>query len=140
AAAEAAALLGSENAPVGAFAFGVSPVRPESPVCTAEAPILELLRIWVLSVAAVNLAAPVLPESPELPDSAWGSAIAVEDAAPVSPVLVAEDWARERPESPEMADGLCVTLTSPPSPPLTEPSAMESPPVTAPSETRLLRP
>ena len=139
-ASEAAPLLAPENAVLAAAAFPVSPVLPESPLRTAEAPIFELLAGWVLSVAAVSLVAPVFPESPESPDRATGSAIAVEEAAPVSPVLVDDDWARDRPESPEMAAGLWVTLTSPPSPPLTEPLAMESPPVTLPNVTRLLRP
>src|SRR5207302_4007243 len=74
-------------------------------------------------------ASPVLPEAPESPDCASGLAVAVELAAPVFPVLVDELCARESPESPLIACGDRFSVTLPPSPPLAEPTAMESPPV-----------
>src|SRR5581483_6360734 len=42
------------------------------------------------------------------------------------PVLVAEDCATALPELPEIAVGITVTSTDPPSPPLASPTAMES--------------
>ena len=137
---EPAPLLAIESAVLAALALPVLPVRPESPDRTVEALMLALPLILVFMVAAVSLASPVLPEAPESPDMATGSAVAVEEAAPVLPVLVADDWARDSPESPETAVGLWSLWTSPPAPPLTEPLAMESPPVTEPSFTRLPRP
>ena len=56
--------------------------------------------------------------------------MALEDAGPVLPVLVAEDWAVEAPEFPEVAVGSTVALMLPPSPPLAVVEEMESPPVT----------
>src|SRR5205807_200621 len=99
-----------------------------------------LLPMAVFRAAAVSLALPVSPDLPESPDMAAGSAMAVEEAGPVLPVLVAEDWAHEVPESPDCASGAWSASTLPPSPPSTDTLAIESPPVTAPPETRLLRP
>ena len=78
--------------------------------------------------------------SPESPDIAVGLPTAVELAPPVSPVLVEEDWAHEAPESPDTAVGVWLAFTLPPSPPLAETLAIESPPVTEPILTRLRLP
>src|SRR5439155_673370 len=97
-----------------------SPPRPPNPPAA-------LLRTALAAkpvspeVAVASLAAPLLAKLSAEPE-AW--------AEPVSPVLVAEDCAMAAPESPETAVGLCVIFTSPPSPPLAERLAMESPPVT----------
>src|SRR5439155_1277464 len=88
------------------------------------------LRAWAAALAATG-AGPVSPVGPESPESTTGLEIAVEVAGPVSPVLVAEDWAVEAPESPEAAVGSTVPRTSPPSPPLASALAMESPPTTS---------
>src|SRR5205807_578414 len=58
-----------------------------------------------------------------------GSEIALEEAGPVAPVFVAEDWAVEAPEPPEVAVGSMLALMLPPAPPLASVLAMESPPV-----------
>src|SRR5205085_432832 len=60
------------------------------------------------SPAAVRVlwAPPVEPVGPESPERANGMNEAVELAGPVSPVLVAEDWLRVRPESPVRAVGV----------------------------------
>src|SRR5205085_4582313 len=73
---------------------------------------------------------PSLPVAPPLPEAADGSEMAVDEAAPVSPVLVAEDWAVEAPELPEVARGSMVARMAPPSPPLATALARESPPLT----------
>src|SRR5205085_11416644 len=84
----------------------------------------------VLIAPAVSFTSPVLPVSPESPETATGLPTAVELAPPVSPVLVAEDCAVDAPELPDRALGVWEPFTSPPSPPLAEVLAMESPPVT----------
>src|SRR5581483_3504304 len=84
----------------------------------------------VLTAPTVAFTSPVRPVSPELPDRAAPFDTAVELAEPVSPVLVEEDWAMAAPELPETAVGLWSAFTLPPSPPLAERLAMESPPVT----------
>src|SRR5439155_19802027 len=89
---------------------------------------------------ALALSLPVVAASAELTDVAFGQAWAAEVAATVLPVLVAEDWARERPELPDMAVGERSTDPPPPSPPLASPEAMESPPAMLPPPTALLRP
>src|SRR5947209_1421650 len=101
---------------------------------------LALPRMAVLTAPRVASAFPVSPESPEFPDSAVGSAIAVEDAGPVLPVLVDEDCAHDVPESPDWATGDWSFLTLPPAPPSADTLAIESPPVTEPPVMRLLRP
>jgi hypothetical protein len=106
---ELAPVLATEMAPPLALA---SPVEPESPD-PERRPLEE----------------PVEPEAPEV---ALGAEKAVEEAGPVSPVLVAEDWAVTSPEFPEIAVGTAVTCTSPPSPPLALAWAMELPPTTVP--------
>src|SRR5262249_44602082 len=55
---------------------------------------------------------------PELPLRAVGLAVAVEDAAPVSPLLLAEPWVRTVPEAPDVAVGEPVTVALPPAAPL----------------------
>src|SRR2546427_526057 len=77
---------------------------------------------------------------PESPETADGSEMALEEAGPVAPVLVAEDWAVEAPELPEAATGSMVALMPPPLPPLAEPLAMVSPPLTRTSPDKLLPP
>src|SRR5438270_3988703 len=122
-----------------AAAFPVRPVSPELPERTVTSGLATPLMPSLRAVKSAE-ALPVVPESPELPDVAVGLAFAVELAAPVFPVLVADDWARERPEFPEMLVGDRSSLPRPPLPPLAEPEAMESPPVMAPPVTRLARP
>src|SRR5438270_13942591 len=85
---------------------------------------------------ALTLASPVVPVLPESPDTASGSAIAVDVAGPVSPVLVADDCAITVPELPVIAEGDWVRLALPPFPPLAEVEAMESPPLILPTPTR----
>src|SRR5438067_607057 len=93
----------------------VDPVHPDSPD----------------RALPVAVASPVLPESPEDaflpdaspvepddPDRATGAADPVDAAHPVSPLLVADDWAVASPDRPVMAVGITVTLTDPPLPPL----------------------
>src|SRR5205085_11872447 len=69
-----------------------------------------------------------------------GAVPTLEDAGPVSPLLVAEDWAVEAPEAPEVARGSMVAWTLPPAPPLASVLAMESPPVTVMGPVRAPKP
>ena len=119
-----------------------SPVRPESPVLPEKAAVRGApLALIVLSLlVALTLASPVAPDMPESPVMATGLASAVEVAEPVSPVLVADDWAMAAPELPLIAEGDCVRLALPPSPPFALTSAIESPAVMRPTLARLLRP
>src|SRR2546423_14027539 len=89
---------------------------------------------------ALTLASPVVPVMPESPEMATGLASAVEVAGPVSPVLVADDWAMAAPELPLIAEGDCVRLALPPSPPFALTLAIESPAAMRPTLARLLRP
>ena len=59
----------------------------------------------VLTAAGLAAASPVSPEAPESPERAVGLAVAVAEASPVSPVLVAEAWAVEAPVLPLVALG-----------------------------------
>ena len=59
---------------------------------------------------------PVLPVAPEGPEADTGAEAAVELALPVSPELVADDWASEAPEAPELDSGEASTDEPPPSP------------------------
>ena len=96
----------------------VSPVRPVSPVSASPPTARAIPRIEPLAAVGVEVALPESPESPESPDTATGLASALDDASPVSPVLVAETWALEEPEAPEVAVGLLVVrLAAPPAPP-----------------------
>src|SRR5205807_3458464 len=69
-----------------------------------------------IGVACAVCVPPVDPVEPESPERATGLNHAVELAGPVSPVLVADDWLRVRPESPVRAVGVTVAFTSPPLP------------------------
>src|SRR5437764_9969057 len=131
--------LATLKAAPAALALPVSPVLPESPLRTA-ALTLDLPLIPLLEAVRSVWALPVLPESPESPLAATGLASAVELAGPVLPVLVAVDCAHAVPESPDWASGDSSIHGEPPSPPLAVPWAMESPPVTLPPVTTLLRP
>src|SRR5436309_4997726 len=62
-----------------------------------------------------------------------GSATDVELAAPVSPVLVADDWAVDTPLSPVRDCGDWSPPALPPSPPFADVALMESPPPTPPT-------
>ena len=77
----------------------------------------------------LEVAEPVAPVGPEPPEAAAGWEAAVEEAEPVSPVLVLPDWAVAAPELPDVAVGLMVTVEAPPLPPLAEPVATPAPPV-----------
>src|SRR5206468_3601614 len=87
-----------------------------------------------------EVALPEPPVSPELPDLAFGFDVAVEELAPVLPVLVALDWAVDAPELPDWARGEIVRLTLPPAPPLASTCAIESPPTMLPMLTWLWSP
>jgi hypothetical protein len=97
------------------------PVGPEFPLSPDEASD---------TAATLEWTSPVLPVEPELPEMATGLDTDVDDAGPVLPVLVADDWATADPESPVMASGLTSMATSPPLPPLADATAIESPPLT----------
>src|SRR5437588_6340753 len=114
-----------------------SPVSPDVAMERLLAPVLA-----VESASPLAVESPVAPESPdparrplvspvvpEAPEAAVGLEPADDDAGPVSPVLVAEDWALTSPELPEMAVGTTVTSTLPPRPPLASARAMDSPPM-----------
>ncbi len=88
------------------------PPEPALPPNTLAMPRMPVFRANGLLVAE-----PVLPGVPEVPEVARGLETAVEVAAPVSPELVALDWARDAPLSPVMALGLAVTSAEPPAPP-----------------------
>src|SRR5438270_2134504 len=103
-ASESAPELAMDCAAPAAAAFPVRPVSPELPERTVTSGLATPLMPSLRAVKSAE-ALPVVPESPELPDVAVGLAFAVELAAPVFPVLVADDWARERPEFPEMLVG-----------------------------------
>ena len=137
------------------FAVAVPPLAPCPPVATTvvmlvAAPVspdvaMERLLAPVFAVESASplaVASPVDPESPEVerrpfvspvapeePDAAVGLEPAEDDAGPVSPVLVADDWALTSPELPERAVGTTVTSTLPPRPPLASALAMDSPPI-----------
>src|SRR5581483_11817965 len=90
--------------------------------------------IAVFDADTLACTSPVPPVDPELPEMATGLDIDVDDAGPVFPVLVADDWATAAPESPDVADGATWRITDPPEPPFADATAIESPP-----ETRALR-
>jgi hypothetical protein len=81
-------------------------------MATAEPRIPELVAV------GFEVAAPVLPVLPELPDTATGLLTADEDAGPVFPVLVALDCDFAAPELPDVATGVALTVEPPPEPPL----------------------
>ena len=72
----------------------------------------ELRSGWSPEWAPSPEAAPVAPVGPELPETATGAATAVEDAAPVAAVFVAEDWPVAGPVAPERAKGASSSFSS----------------------------
>ncbi len=84
----------------------VAPVSPESaePPMAIPVPRVSPSRTSLESVAR-DVAGAESPESPEWPETAVGCDAAPDVASPVSPVLVADAWALEAPESPEVAWG-----------------------------------
>src|SRR5438105_44073 len=136
---ESAPELSDDLAAPAALASPVRPESPESPDSASPCGVLADNNDVLLSVTFA-LASPVVPVLPELPEMATGLASAVEVAGPVSPVLVADDWAIAAPESPLIAVGDESSSASPPSPPFALTSAMESPPARRPTLTRLPRP
>src|SRR5207302_9247773 len=94
-----------------AVASPVSPVSPESPEkALVLPPATAKPRRPALTAFRLTVAGPVAPLAPELPLMAKGLDSAVDVAGPVLPVLVDEDCDHDRPESPERAVGLAVTL------------------------------
>ncbi len=98
------------------------PLTTSPPTAVAEPRMAELVAV------GDEVAPPVAPVPPELPDWAAGWAAAVELAAPVSPVFVLPDWALDAPEEPDVAVGLMVTVEAPPAPPLAVPVETPLPP------------
>jgi hypothetical protein len=90
-------------------------------------------RIPVLIAVGLDVAAPVAPVDPELPDTAMGADTALDEAGPVLPVLVALDCEDDDPELPEWATGVATTVELPPEPPLALPTATLEPPTAAPA-------
>ena len=115
-------------APV-ALALPVCPEFPLSPE-RASAFTLTLPLMAVFDADTLLWTSPVRPVEPELPETATGLDVDVDDAAPVLPVLVDDDWAVAAPESPVIVDGETSILTDPPEPPLADTTAIESPPLT----------
>jgi hypothetical protein len=73
-----------------------------------------------LVAVGLDVAAPVDPVGPELPETATGLLTADEEAGPVLPVLVALDCDDADPELPDVATGLTLTVEPPPEPPLAD--------------------
>jgi hypothetical protein len=86
-------------------------------------------RMPELVAVGFDVAAPVPPVEPELPETATGLLTADDCAGPVFPVLVALDCDEADPEFPEVATGLTLTVEPPPEPPLAELAATLEPPV-----------
>ncbi|HWC12167.1 MAG TPA: hypothetical protein VG455_13210, partial [Acidimicrobiales bacterium] len=86
----------------------------------------------MLMAVGLDVAAPVEPVEPELPEMATGDEEATALALPVCPVLVELDWAVAAPERPEVATGLAVTDAPPPDPPLAELTDTLDPPAATP--------
>src|SRR5438270_4087080 len=84
---ELALLTASPKAP----AAPVFPDGPDAPVVAVPPKVMAEPRIAVLSAIGLDVAAPVEPVVPELPENATGLLTAVEVAAPVLPVFVALD-------------------------------------------------
>ncbi|HEX3622366.1 MAG TPA: hypothetical protein VHT97_08635 [Acidimicrobiales bacterium] len=82
----------------------------------------------VFTAIGLDVAGPVDPVAPDVPETAIGLLTAPEVAAPVVPEFVALDCADEFPVLPDVAKGVAVTLTPPPAPPLAEPTATLEPP------------
>ena len=126
---EPAPLLAAESAPPAASAAPVPPELPVPPVVTAPPTAVAEPRIAELVAVGDEVAPPLPPVVPELPDCATGCAAAVEAAGPVSPVFVLPDCALAPPEEPDVAVGLMVTVDAPPLPPFAVPVATPLPPV-----------
>src|SRR5206468_11822401 len=75
------------------------PVAPEAPLLPVVADGTGLPT--GAEPVSTTLALPVSPVVPEFPEVATGEEVAVEDAAPVLPVLVALAWETPSPVSPE---------------------------------------
>src|SRR5947209_17980597 len=81
--------------------FVASPVTPEVASALLRAPVLATDRAPPIAAAfpvppespEEDFVPPASPVCPEEPDRATGLAVPVEAAHPVSPVLVADDWA-----------------------------------------------
>jgi hypothetical protein len=85
-------------------------------------------RMPELVAVGVDVAAPVPPVEPELPETATGLLTADDDAGPVFPVLVALDCDEADPVFPDVATGLTLTVEPPPEPPLADEAATLEPP------------
>jgi hypothetical protein len=107
----------------------VFPELPEIPDVAEPPKVMAEPRMAVLTAIGLDVAGPVDPVAPELPENATGLLTAPEDAAPVLPVFVALVCADELPVLPDVAVGVAVTLTPPLAPPLAEPTATLEPPM-----------
>jgi hypothetical protein len=87
-----------------------------------------VLSLLALTLCWVELAVPVGPVDPELPEMAIGLETAVDVAGPVLPVLVADDDEWTSPELPDWATGVSTTLGELPEPPLALAVPVELPP------------
>jgi len=81
-----------------------------------------------------DVAGPLEPVLPEVPDVDCGLDSPTDEAGPVLPVLVALDVACEVPLSPEPAVGVAVTVAPPPLPPDPPTLATVDPPVVDPTD------
>src|SRR5687767_6791538 len=89
-------------------------------------------RMPVLRAKGLEVTGGVEPVDPEVPDWETGAALAVEEALPVLPVVVDEDWVETSPLAPDRASGRAVRLAAPPAPPWASPTATLSPPTATP--------
>src|SRR5205809_77705 len=71
-------------------------------------------RMPLLVADWVTVPVPLAPVGPELPDVACGLDVAVDEALPVSPVLVELALLSAEPDEPVMAIGLTVVVLDPP--------------------------
>ena len=121
---------------------GMNTLEPPTGMEMPPAPLLPpntlaMPRMPVFRAKGLLVAAPLVPGVPDVPEVEAGLESAVEVAFPVSPELVALDWARDAPLSPVMALGLAVTSAEPPAPPpellvdTTLPAPMTTPGVSA---------
>jgi len=81
------------------------------------------------ATALADFTAPVLGLPPESPETATGSLVEMAVAAPVFPLLEADELAVAGPELPEVAVGLATTFESPAEPPPAVPVVALLPPV-----------
>jgi hypothetical protein len=101
-----------------ATAGPVLPELPELPEVALPPTATAVPRMPLLVALGLEVAAPVEPVAPELPEMAIGLDTALDEALPVSPVLVALDWELVAPELPVDAVGVTTTVEPPPLPPL----------------------